>query len=199
MPMEKALLVVGTKGDEIITGAGGGSGLAEDSQEPSVGSQSLFPLSAAGALTPEFAPLSLPCPVAESHAKLEYKSGRLFCTALLGEFMTDPTLTWIDGVELRPGVAYMVAPGAIIAFGEQRPPASARWPCWALTQVRAPHPPPLPSLAGTADNSITVDFTEVSAGNAMADMLMKVGGCVYYIQPLKGKVLGSTGSAVAMR
>lgn len=90
-------------------------------------------------LRPEVSSLS--SAVAEAHAKLEHKSGRVFCTALLGEFMTDSTLTWIDGTELRPGVAYMVAPGASIAFGESGGLRS--WPTKAGC-VPGHHLPPLP-------------------------------------------------------
>lgn len=53
------------------------------------------------------------------HAKLELKGGRLFCTALSGdpELLLSPTRCWLDGSEMRAGVAYMVAPGACLAFG----------------------------------------------------------------------------------
>lgn len=56
--------------------------------------------------------------VAAQHARLEYKSGRLFCTALAADpdLLLAPTHCWLDGVELRPGVsvglAFAVARGA---------------------------------------------------------------------------------------
>ncbi|KAL4457751.1 hypothetical protein ABPG75_012616 [Micractinium tetrahymenae] len=57
--------------------------------------------------------------VAAQHARLEFKCGRLFCTALAGDpdLLLAPTHCWLDGVELRPGVSYMVAPGARIGLG----------------------------------------------------------------------------------
>ncbi|EFN58546.1 hypothetical protein CHLNCDRAFT_140654 [Chlorella variabilis] len=59
--------------------------------------------------------------VAAQHARLEWRGGRLFCTATSGDpdILLAPTHCWLDGVELRPGVSYMVAPGARIAVGSQ--------------------------------------------------------------------------------
>ncbi|KAL4443014.1 hypothetical protein ABPG77_008505 [Micractinium sp. CCAP 211/92] len=59
--------------------------------------------------------------VAAQHARLEWRSGRLFCTALAADpdLLLAPTHCWLDGVELRPGVNYMVAPGARIGVGSQ--------------------------------------------------------------------------------
>ncbi|PSC71612.1 hypothetical protein C2E20_5080 [Micractinium conductrix] len=59
--------------------------------------------------------------LAPAHARLEFKSGRLFCTALAADpdALLAPTHCWLDGVELRPGVNYLVAPGAQLAVGTQ--------------------------------------------------------------------------------
>ncbi len=57
--------------------------------------------------------------VAESHAELRVSSGRMYCTALVGEDqLTSPSYTWIDDVELRAGVGYLCAPGAALRFGD---------------------------------------------------------------------------------
>lgn len=81
--------------------------------------------------------------IAATHAKLEYKGGRLYCTALGGDpdLLLSPTACWMGGVELRPGVSYMVAPGTHIAIGSQ-------------------------------GNSITCAFEETGS-SAMAEMLLK--------------------------
>lgn len=81
--------------------------------------------------------------IVATHAKLEYKGGRLYCTALGGDpdLLLSPTACWMDGVELRPGVSYMVAPGTHIAIGSQ-------------------------------GNSITCTFEETGS-SAMAEMLLK--------------------------
>lgn len=59
----------------------------------------------------------------ETHppAAAEWKGGRLFCTTLSADpdMLLAPTNCWLDGVELRPGVSYMVAPGARLAVGSQ--------------------------------------------------------------------------------
>lgn len=59
--------------------------------------------------------------VQHQHARLERKGGRVFCTALAGDAddLLSDTHTWLDGSQLRHGVAYMVAPGAQLAFGER--------------------------------------------------------------------------------
>lgn len=64
--------------------------------------------------------------VALEHAKLEFEWGRLFCTALLGEEgeKDSASYTWIDGVQLLPGIRYLVAPGSKITFGDE--PSSIR-------------------------------------------------------------------------
>ena len=49
------------------------------------------------------------------------KGGRLYCTALAAadpDTLLSPTATWIDGIELRPGVDYMCSPGCTLAFGQ---------------------------------------------------------------------------------
>lgn len=45
------------------------------------------------------------CAVAEEHACIEVKKGRLYCTALVGdpENFMDETFTWLNESELRPG------------------------------------------------------------------------------------------------
>lgn len=60
--------------------------------------------------------------IAPSHARIEFKGGRLFCTALAADTdaLLAPTHCWMDGVELRPGVGYMVAPGTRIGVGSQQ-------------------------------------------------------------------------------
>ena len=84
--------------------------------------------------------------VHSEHAKIEYKSGRLFLTAL---YAADPdnilssTATWLEGTELRLGVNYMVAPGSKLTFG-------------------------------TADgNALVAEFEEGGGAGGLADMLMK--------------------------
>lgn len=59
--------------------------------------------------------------VALEHAKLEFKYGRLFCTALLGkeDKLDAASLTWIDGAQLLTGIRYLVSPGSRIAFGSE--------------------------------------------------------------------------------
>ena len=54
------------------------------------------------------------------HARLEVRGGRAFCTALVGDEddLTSKSYTWMNGVELRTGVQYMVGPGASLSFGE---------------------------------------------------------------------------------
>lgn len=49
--------------------------------------------------------------VAAQHACLEWRSGRLFCTALAADpdLLLAPTHCWLDGVELRPGVSAVPA------------------------------------------------------------------------------------------
>lgn len=53
------------------------------------------------------------------HARLEHTNGRVYCTALAGDpddFLCS-TFTWLNGNELRRGVAYLVQPGSKISFG----------------------------------------------------------------------------------
>ena len=88
----------------------------------------------------------LPPAVAADHARLEVKCGRLFCTALAAadpDALLSPTFTWIEGHELRPGVAYMVSPGAALGVGDLG------------TQL------------------LITEFTEGQGSSAMADMLMQ--------------------------
>jgi len=75
------------------------------------------------------------------HAKLEVKGGRLFCTALTAgtKPIPDPSdiyamppssqvsQVFIDDNEIRPGVAYLVAPAATIRFGTDPSDALATW------------------------------------------------------------------------
>ncbi len=84
--------------------------------------------------------------VAPEHAKFEFKSGRLFCTALSAkdpDNLLSPTATWIDSIELRPGVSYMCSPSSTLCFG----------------------------TAGS--NTLIAEFEEGGGAGAMADMLMK--------------------------
>lgn len=84
--------------------------------------------------------------MAAEHARLELKSGRLFCTALSAmdpDNMLSPTATWIDGTQLRSNVAYMVAPGAVLRFGDGGP------------------------------EFVVSHFTEAGGAGGMAEMLMK--------------------------
>ncbi|KAK9814589.1 hypothetical protein WJX72_008289 [[Myrmecia] bisecta] len=53
------------------------------------------------------------------HAIIEARSGRVFCTALAGDdddLFTD-TFCWLNGTQLRKGVAYLLEPGSQIAIG----------------------------------------------------------------------------------
>jgi hypothetical protein len=77
---------------------------------------------------------------------MEFKSGRLFCTALHAanpDALLSPTATWLSGSELRPNVAYMVAPGATLSFGTE------------------------------GANALTAEFEEAGGAGGMAEMLMK--------------------------
>ncbi|KAK9901618.1 hypothetical protein WJX75_005002 [Coccomyxa subellipsoidea] len=58
--------------------------------------------------------------VGAEHAQLAQRSGRTFCTALVGdeEDLTSSTYTWLNGDQIRKGVAYVVAPQTELAFGE---------------------------------------------------------------------------------
>ncbi|DBB01864.1 TPA: hypothetical protein ACH3X1_000470 [Trebouxia sp. C0004] len=57
--------------------------------------------------------------VAEEHACIEVKAGRLYCSALVGDpdNFLDETRTWLNDSELRPGCSYLLTPGAKLAFG----------------------------------------------------------------------------------
>lgn len=57
----------------------------------------------------------------QQHAQLECKGGRVFCTALAGDpdDLLSDTHTWLNGSQLRHNVAYLLAPGAKLAFGEK--------------------------------------------------------------------------------
>ncbi|DBA66928.1 TPA: hypothetical protein ACH3X2_002044 [Trebouxia sp. C0005] len=59
--------------------------------------------------------------VAEEHACIEVKAGRLYCSALVGDpdNFLDETRTWLNDTELRPGCSYLLTPGAKLAFGDQ--------------------------------------------------------------------------------
>lgn len=60
--------------------------------------------------------------VASEHARLESKGGRLFCSAIApcdADDLLAPTGVWLNGVELRSNVSYMVAPGNELSFGEK--------------------------------------------------------------------------------
>lgn len=48
--------------------------------------------------------------VAEEHACIEVKKGRLYCTALIGDpdYFLDDTFTWLNDSELRPGKALSI-------------------------------------------------------------------------------------------
>jgi len=85
--------------------------------------------------------------VAPEHASFEFKSGRLFCTALSAKdpdnFLSS-TATWVEGIELRPGVAYMCSSNATLCFG----------------------------VPGS-NTIIIAEFEESNSGGAMADMLLK--------------------------
>lgn len=82
--------------------------------------------------------------VAEEHACIEVKAGRLYCSALVGDpdNFLDETRTWLNDSELRPGCSYLLTPGAKLAFGDK----SAQY---------------------------TVNFEEKSGPDPIGDMLMK--------------------------
>ena len=84
--------------------------------------------------------------IAQEHAKLQWKGGRVYCTALAGkpgDFMAD-TFTWVmPDTQLRGGVDYLISPGAELSFGE------------------------------LGSNLLKVDFAEAGGNSAMVDMLMK--------------------------
>lgn len=60
-----------------------------------------------------------PCAVLPEHAKIELKSGRVFCTALQSnqDDLISQANVWIDGVQIIFGVSYIVAPRSKITFG----------------------------------------------------------------------------------
>lgn len=59
--------------------------------------------------------------VAEEHACIEIKAGRLYCSPLLGDpdNFLDDTRTWLNDSELRSGCSYLLTPGAKLAFGDK--------------------------------------------------------------------------------
>lgn len=85
--------------------------------------------------------------VLAEHAKLEWRGGRLYCTALAGDpdDLLAPTAAWIDGSELRPGVQYLVPPNAVLRFG----------------------------TAADGAAGYTVEFEEQSGSDALAGMLLQ--------------------------
>jgi hypothetical protein len=54
---------------------------------------------------------------------VEVKSGRTFLTAQKNadslNLFTARSATWLNGSEIRPGVAYMLAPGSTVSFGAE--------------------------------------------------------------------------------
>jgi hypothetical protein len=58
--------------------------------------------------------------IADKHARVFHKGGRMFCRALLGDpdDLRSATHTWIlPDTHLRAGVDYMLSPGAQLSFG----------------------------------------------------------------------------------
>ncbi|GLC45518.1 hypothetical protein PLESTB_001202300 [Pleodorina starrii] len=55
--------------------------------------------------------------VAAEHAAIIQKGKQTFLKPLVGESMLDDSLSWKDGVALRPGVSYLLATGCSLAFG----------------------------------------------------------------------------------
>jgi hypothetical protein len=83
--------------------------------------------------------------VAEEHALLEAKAGRVYCSVLYppeSDDLFSPTGVWLDDTELRAGVAYLVAPGSKLAFG-------------------------------TSDNVYIAEFEEQGGAGGMSAMLMQ--------------------------
>ncbi|KAK9822478.1 hypothetical protein WJX81_000220 [Elliptochloris bilobata] len=58
--------------------------------------------------------------VAAEHARVERRAGRVYLLALLGDVddLQCDTDTCLEGTQLRKGVAYLLAPGASVAFGD---------------------------------------------------------------------------------
>ncbi|KAG2444580.1 hypothetical protein HXX76_001325 [Chlamydomonas incerta] len=57
---------------------------------------------------------------ADEHAVITQKGKQTFLKALVGESVLDDSRTWVDGTQLRPGVAYVLGAGSRLAFGEER-------------------------------------------------------------------------------
>lgn len=64
--------------------------------------------------------------VDEEHAVVESKGGRVYLTAkptpagadpMSMSLIPKPSFCWLNGAELRPGIAYLVAPGSTARFG----------------------------------------------------------------------------------
>eukprot|EP00877_Chromochloris_zofingiensis_P003802 jgi/Chrzof1/13422/Cz07g32130.t1 len=57
--------------------------------------------------------------VSKEHAQLIEKGKQVYAKALVGESVFDKTYSWIDGVEMRPNVSYILASQSQLAFGSQ--------------------------------------------------------------------------------
>ena len=78
------------------------------------------------------------------HAELFERGTRVFCRALVGEAddMQSQSYTWLFENALRPGVDYMLSPGASLTFGAH------------------------------GSNTVVVDFNENNEATAMSRMMM---------------------------
>lgn len=56
--------------------------------------------------------------VSKEHAQLIEKGKQVYAKALVGESVFDKTYSWIDGVEMRPNVSYILASQSQLAFGK---------------------------------------------------------------------------------
>lgn len=122
--------------------------------------------------------------VAAQHARLEWRGGRLFCTATSGDpdILLAPTHCWLDGVELRPGVMSCSAacwrcPWASCVAPALPCPIIPDYP-WRWTgrrlQVSYMVAPGARIAVGSQDTCLTCKFEE-GGSSAMTEMLMKVG------------------------
>ncbi|KAF8060012.1 hypothetical protein HT031_004950 [Scenedesmus sp. PABB004] len=85
--------------------------------------------------------------LAAEHAEVSQKGKQVYVKALVGgESVFDSTCTWIDGVEARPHVGYVVASGAALAFGGER---------------------------GPGELAFTVEFDQPSGANPLVEMMMQ--------------------------
>ncbi|KAG2444583.1 hypothetical protein HXX76_001328 [Chlamydomonas incerta] len=89
---------------------------------------------------------------ADEHAVITQKGKQTFLKALVGESVLDDSRTWVDGTQLRPGVAYVLGAGSRLAFGE----GGGR-----------------PVRHGEERQAFTIEFEQAAGSNPLVEMMMK--------------------------